>query len=607
MEIINEISIAQRVRKLETDFISGGGTLMSKYVRTDLYTDINTIYAYLESKHISGEFDSLGREKPFFNIVLASRNIWYRATDVDRKNMILKATEEKLTLPVFFLSVYLQDWMRKEKFGSFLNKWGIALAGFNSSVVKFVEKDGKLNISIVPWARLIVDQINFEDNIQIETLELTETQLYDRFGKEKVQDLINTKKARELTSKQNVDNKNNYFKLYEVHGKFPLSEITGKESDVEPVQQMHIISLIGKSNEIGDDCYTLYKGREQKSPYMLTWLLPSEDGSITLNGSVKNLFNAQWMVNHTKKAIKDQLDLASKLIFQTSDNNYVGQNALLAIENGDIMVHAINQPLSQINNNSHDVTSLTNFGQEWKALGNELNGISEAMLGIAPKSGTAWRQTEALLQESYSLFEVMTENKGLHLENMLREFILPFLMKKMNNDKEIMATLDMLGIKEIEAKFVRNEAIKISNNIIKNEMLQNGEVTNLQDLAKIEQSITEQRNSDFGNQRFLKPDEINWKKEFQDINLDEVEIEITGESSDTQAMLSTIDKALTIIANPAYANNPQAQFLVNKALAKTGFLSPVELSQMPPPPETPVATPTGGKVEAIQPLSDIKQ
>ena len=602
--MIENQSIPQIVRRLETDFISGGGTLMSKYVRTDLYTDINTIYAYLESKHISGEFDSLGREKPFFNIVLASRNIWYRATDVDRKNMILKATKEKLTLPVFFLSIYLQDWMRKEKFGTFLNKWGIALAGFNSSVVKFVEKDGKLNISTVPWSRLIVDQINFEDNIQIETLELTETQLYDRFGKESVQDLIDTKKARELTSKQNVDNKNNYFKLYEVHGKFPLSEITGKESDVEPVQQMHIISLIGKTNEIGDDCYTLYKGREQKSPYMLTWLLPSEDGSVTLNGSVKNLFNAQWMVNHTKKAIKDQLDLASKLIFQTSDNNYVGQNALSAIENGDIMVHAVNQPLTQVGNNSHDVTSLTNFGQEWKALGNELNGVSEAMLGIAPKSGTAWRQTEAILQESYSLFEVMTENKGLHLENMLREFILPFLMKKMNNDKEIMATLDMLGIKEIEAKFVRNEAIKISNNIIKNEMLQNGEVTNLPDLAKIEQSITEQRNSDFGNQRFLKPDKINWKKEFEDINLDEIEIEITGESSDTQAILTTIDKALTIIANPSYANNPQAQFLVNKALTKTGFLSPVELSQMPPPQTEEIATPNGGQVEAIPALSN---
>jgi nucleoside-diphosphate-sugar epimerase len=32
---------------------------------------------------------------------------------------------------------------------------------------------------------------------------------------------------------------------------------------------------------------------------------------------------AQWMVNHSQKAIKDQLDLASKLIFQTADPKHV--------------------------------------------------------------------------------------------------------------------------------------------------------------------------------------------------------------------------------------------------------------------------------------------
>ena len=106
--------------------------------------------------------------------------------------------------------------------------------------------------------------------------------------------------------------------------------------------------------------------------------------------------------------------------------------------------------------------------------------------------------------------------------------------------------------------------------------------------------------NNLGNQRFFKPSEINWKKEFEGINLDEVEIEITGESADTQAMLTTIDKALTIVANPAYQNNKQAQYLVQKALSKTGFLSPMEISSMPSPE---IAPPPGGQVEAIPPLS----
>lgn len=599
---MEEDTLAQKVRKLETDFISGGGTLMSKYVRTDLYEDINTIYAYLESKHISGEFDSLGREKPFFNIVLASRNIWFRATDIDRKNMILKATSEKMTLPVFFLSLHLQNWMRQENFGQFLNNWGISLAGFNSSVVKFVEKGGKLICSVTPWSKLIVDQINFDDNMKVELLELTESQLYERFGKEDVDELVNTKKARELTNKQVQDNKNYYYKLYEIHGKFPLSEITGKPKDTEPVQQMHIMSFVGKSKEPGEDAFTLYKGRETKDPYMLTWLLPSEDGSISLNGAVKNLFQAQWMVNHTKKAIKDQLDLASKLIFQTADTNFIGQNALTAIETGDIMIHGANQPLTQVQNNSHDVSSLMSFGQEWKALGSEINGISEAMLGIAPKSGTAWRQTEALLQESYSLFEVMTENKGIHLEQMLRRYILPFLMKKMSNDKEIMATLDMQRVKEISERYVKNEAIRRSNKKVIDTVLSGG-IAEPQDLEQEQQKVKEQLN-DQGNQRFFKPDEINWKKEFENINLDEVEIEITGESADTKSILETIDKALSIVINPAYTNNKQAQYLVNKALTKSGFLSPMEISSMPDSQPTPVTAPSpGGSVEAVPTLT----
>lgn len=591
---IDENSLGSTVRKLESEFTSGGGTLMSKYVRTDLYEDINTIYAYLESKHISGEYDSLGREKPFFNIVVASRNIWYRATDVDRKNILIKATEQGMTLPVFFLWLHLQDWMRKERFGEFLNTWGLSLAGFNSSVVKFVEKNGSLCPMVVPWSRLIVDQINFDDNIKIELLELTEAQLYDRYDNTVVDDLVATKKARETTDKQQKDNKSDYFKLYEVHGKLPLSYITGKQKDTKSVQQMHVVSMVAKSNEVGEDVFTLYKGKEEKDPYLMTYLLGSEDGSINLNGAVKNLFQAQWMVNHTKKAIKDQLDLASKLIFQTADVNYLGQNAFSAIENGDIMIHASGAPLTSINNTSHDVTALTSFGQEWKALGDQINGISEAMLGVAPKSGTAWRQTESLLQESYSLFELMAENKGLCIEKMLRQFILPFLMKKMNNTKEIMATLDMHGVKEIEGKFIRSEAIRLNNDIVF-EQIFNGDVAVPPNIKDLENEVKQELN-DFGNQRFFKPSEINWKKELEEIDLDKIEVEVTGEASDTKAVLDTIDKMLGVIVNPAYQTNKQAQYLVNKALIKTGFLSPVEISSMP---TNDIATPQGGQVEAV--------
>jgi len=153
---------------------------------------------------------------------------------------------------------------------------------------------------------------------------------------------------------------------------------------------------------------------------MITHLIEEDNRSQAI-GAVEHLFEAQWMNNHTAKGIKDHLDLASKLIFQTADETFVGQNAIQAIETGDILVHAPNEPLTQLNNSSHDITQMQNYGQMWKSLGNEITGISEAMMGSTPKSGTAWRQTEAILSESHDLFELMTENKGLHIEEMMRK------------------------------------------------------------------------------------------------------------------------------------------------------------------------------------------
>ncbi len=168
--------------------------------------------------------------------------------------------------------------------------------------------------------------------------------------------LLDALTTRKTTDGQQQDNNADYIELYEVHGEFPLSYLTGKEKDAnEFVQQMHVISYVGDGKGEFDD-FTLVSGREKKNPYMITHLI-EEDGRVMGIGAVEHLFEAQWMVNHSVKAIKDQLDLASKLIFQTSDPAFVGQNVLEAIESGDILIHSANQPLTQIANNSHDITA----------------------------------------------------------------------------------------------------------------------------------------------------------------------------------------------------------------------------------------------------------
>jgi hypothetical protein len=360
------------------------------------------------------------------------------------------------------------------------------------------------------------------------------------------------------------------------------------------VQQVHVLTFLAAKEKGAYDDFTLYSGREERDPYMLTSLLPTTDGSISLTGAVKNLFEAQWMMNHTVKQIKDQLDLASKLIFQTSDSNFIGRNILTAIETGDIMVHEVNQPLTQVQNNSHDIGASESFGNLWKGLSSEINGISESMLGQNPPSGQAWHLQEALLAESHSLFELMTENKALDLERILREFVIPFLKKQMNTSKEISAVLDAQSITKIDSMFIPAEAARRYNKKAIKDTLEGKPVEPFnpgQAAAEIKAEL-----APLGNQRFLVPSEVGdstWKSTLKDLEWD-LEIDITGESRDKQTVLTTLSTALQTVANPAYANNPQAQLIVNKILTATGEISPIEISNLPPPaPQVPVGG-TGG-------------
>ena len=599
--IIDQGSVGELVRRAEADWVIGE-TTRSKYVTENFYEDLNTIDAYLNSKHISGLTDSLDREKPFFNIVLAARNIWFRATDIDRKNIRLKATKSKDFLPSFLATVHLQDYMRRENFGQFLNDWGLTLASYNSAISKFIEKDGRLHTIVVPWQRIICDVIDFENNPKIEIIEMTEAQLRNNpnYDSEQVDALCDAVASRETTDGTQKDNKSDYIKVYEIHGEMPLSFLTGDAKDEdEYVQQMHTISFVAKKNGDGFNDYTLVSGREKKDPYLLTQLIKNTDGSISLTGAVKSLFEAQWMTNHTAKLIKDQLDTASKLIFQTSDANFVGQNVLSAIETGQIMIHKVNEPLTELNNTSHDITALQSFGQQWQVLAQELTSTPDIMRGQNMPSGTAFRQAAIIQGESHSNFEIMTENKGLAIEEMMRLHIIPFLKKQMDTSKEVSATLEDYDITKIDSIYIPNEAVRRFNRKAVEAVVNR---TELPTLEQEEQGVRQELGT-LGNQRFFNPSEISsktWKEIFKDFEWEPI-VEITDETIDKEPVLATLSSVLqTLATNPQVLQDPNMKLLFNKILEETGRVSPVELSVQQP--VNPVVGQVGAGVNQMQPI-----
>src|SRR3990167_8117943 len=122
-------SIGSLVRKAESNYTSGT-TKISEYVEFSQYENLNKIDAYLYSKHTTGDKDSLGRDKPFFNIVTAARNIWYRATNIARSAIRIKPTKLPHYVLAFIGTIHIQEWIKKSGFEKFLDDWGRTLATY---------------------------------------------------------------------------------------------------------------------------------------------------------------------------------------------------------------------------------------------------------------------------------------------------------------------------------------------------------------------------------------------------------------------------------------------------------------------------------------------
>jgi len=600
-------SIFDIVREAEDNYIHGN-TQMSEYVNFDMHNTLETIDAYLNSKHISGSEDALGRDKPFFNIVTAATNIWYRATDIDRKDLKFIPTNSSSVLLAFVANVMLQNWMNDNRFGQFLNQWGRTLARYGSAVLKFVEVKGELIPSVVPWNRLIVDPIDFEALPRIEKFYKTPAQLrkMKHYDQDMVEALITSVQARETLDGQQKDNQSKFIELYEVHGELPESFLTDKEPEdpkkIVYTQQMHVISYVRGAKNAEFDDFTLYRGKEAKDPYMITHLI-EEDGRTLSIGAVEYLFDAQWMQNHTVKNMKDLLDLTSKLVFQSADGSFVGKNVITSIENGDIFTHEDNKPLSQINTSKGDVTALQNFSGMWTSLAQEITSTPDALRGVTMPSGTPYSLGAFLGAQANSLFEIMTENKGLSLEDILRIHVIPNLRKKLKNKDEVVAILDGAGIQEIDALYVPRAAVKKYNKEAKQALLR-GEVPAPFNKDVAEAGIKDQLGNT-GNKRFFKPDELDqkqWDEIFSDFEWDSIRVEVTNENTDKQAVLTTLSTVLqTIASNPAILQDPNAKVVFNSILAETGRISPLQIATAQAAPQ-PTASPPGG-AEALSALT----
>jgi hypothetical protein len=187
----------------------------------------------------------------------------------------------------------------------------------------------------------------------------------------------------------------------------------------------------------------------------------------------------------------------------------------------------------------------------------------------------------------------MIENKGLHIERMFREYITPFLLKKMDTKDEIVATLDAYGIDKIDAAYITKEADKRFKQKAIQSVLSD---TELPELGQEQQTVQSELNQ-MGGVRYYKPSEISsktWKDNLKDFEADVI-YEITGENTQKQAVMDTLTSVFqTIVGMGGRPMTAQEKLIFNSILNETSAVSPIDLAQAQSQQQSMPAIPQGG-------------
>lgn len=570
------------------------------------YETLRTVELYDNDKFLSGNKDDLDREKPFFNIVSFRKNVATRATDLDTKDVQIQSDRITKTsyAETFLLNLKSRNWMKLAGFAQFLNRMGATRAKYGGVLVKKTEADGELGIHVVAWLNAITDQVDIRNGVKIERHYYNPAQLKTDVPKnwknikEAIEAADKARKAQiaDGSAKQNKT-PGAYVEVFEVHGVLPSCFLRGAEgyaddygSEDEYERQMHVIVLDGHDKDKVEGV-TLFAGIEDEDPYKY---LPYEevDGRGLGKGVIESLFEAQVWTNYSEKQKKDMLDLAAKIIFQTTDQSIAAKNVLTDLENGQIVTLTADKTLNRVDNSATSFAQFQALASDWDKQAERVSSTFNAITGETMPSGTPFRQVAILNQEAGSLFEYRREEAGIFVREIFMDWVLPFLVKQLKKDKDLTATLEPEELELVSEAVANQEADKFAKErILKGEIVTPEEKQAVYGAVK-EASMQLRRRSFNGLEKLF----TDW--------MGTVDVITTGEQKNKAAMLETMNNVIGFVMkmqlpdgrNLALEDGPMRSIFLQ--LMETAGVSPLLLTKMQAPAPQALPQPVSAEVSS---------
>lgn len=547
---------------------------------------LKKIDLYMNSKFESGERDSEGFRKHFFNVVKPANDVATKFVDLDTKDFILTHENPGQEMKVLFMQRDLKHWFKTEKFGILINQVVQDYPKYGSVVLK---QDNKNKWNRVPLSNLRLDPSSTSLKDSTFVYEVMRMTIADIENMPWDQEAINLFKDR-------YENKNVEVSVYECYDKEDGGWTRTFKSDFLKLQTKNGEIIETPESQINLEAnyhegIVLFEEEVKEIPYReLHW--EKVDGRWLGYGFTEYLFPNQIRINELVNIKAKGLYFTSLKLYQTNDE-VVARNIFTDVRNGDIL--RTNSPITPVVNEERNLAIFNQEEARWDlntqqktfsfdvARGGDLP--SQTPLGVA-------RLTAGMV---ISYFELKRENLGMFFEKILLEDVLPRFKKSLTKEHMV----KILGTDEdiklfrelIRTINIRKDAMKF---MFKNNALPTQEWID-ERKSKIDQQINKQKVLLFKAREGI----------YNDVEY-ALDIVTTGEQIDLGVKAQSLLTAMNILgSNPTILQDKALRTVFFKLL-ELGGISPLELrlidSQADAAQQTqlPQQLPQGGPADLIQ-------
>lgn len=406
---------------------------------------VNRITSTLSSVYSRGSNDE-NSHRIFYNTTRLLLNNQKKAEDIDTKSMLIvpdvgfTIDEDKLRI----VRARYRMWMRQVNFGKTLNEMTESRGNYGGVLVEKVDKDGVLDIEVRQINAAYLDPRDIKNGDKVFMTEMMIHEVMDKYG-----DSPNITKLTSLYKEGRI-------KIYEVfttQDSNCYQKATGGEmmEAGDYSKQYYVVGQCMNGKQDGGEMVTLVSEvyTEDRFKYLPYEKRPAISGNENILGIgiVEQSFTAQRMANFAINAQKDILTLASKVVVEAPiESRLRKQRSIFNIKNGSV----IEQGHSILNMMPTSFSGINSFLTQWENNIQRAGGALDVTVGETMPSGTSFALGAMLNQEARGYYDYRIEEMGLFLNEINRDWIMPYIVKDINNSDFLVLNFTPEELKQID-------------------------------------------------------------------------------------------------------------------------------------------------------------